>query len=97
MEDCVMRDYALSRAESFGELSSSWLSRFFRNWKARKHVASLEQYDDVLLRDIGVTRDEIRWAAHLPLSQNAALALEDRAFRRRRDSETVGRPGWGVY
>ena len=35
-----------------------------------------------MLRDIGVTREELRWAAGLPLTVNAALALEERATRR---------------
>jgi hypothetical protein len=95
LEDCVMRDYALTRAESLGEFASSWFGRVLRNWKARKRVAQLESYDDFLLADIGVTRDEIRWAAALPLTVNAALALEDRAFRRRK--EFPQRPGWGAY
>ena len=80
-----MREYALNRAESLGEWSAgTFLSRTFRNWKARKRVAQLENYDDFLLTDIGLTRDEVRWASTLPLSVNAALALEDRAFRRRK-------------
>jgi uncharacterized protein YjiS (DUF1127 family) len=95
LEDCVMRDYALSRAQSFGGIGSSWLARFIHNWKARRRVAQLESYDDFLLADIGVTRDEIRWASELPRSVNAALALEDRAFRRRKDLPQ--RPGWGAY
>jgi uncharacterized protein YjiS (DUF1127 family) len=90
-----MRDYALSRALSLGEFRGSWLSRLVRNWKARKRVAELENYDDFLLQDIGVTREEIRWAAGLPLTVNAALALEDHAFRRRKDQPK--RPGRGAY
>lgn len=92
-----MRDYALARAESLGEITGSWLSRLAHNWKARKRVAALESYDDFLLNDIGVTREEIRWAAGLPLSVNAALALEERAFRRRTDLPDHRRPGWGAY
>jgi uncharacterized protein YjiS (DUF1127 family) len=90
-----MRDYALARAESLGEFTGSWLSRLFHNWKARRRVAQLETYDDFLLADIGVTRQEIRWAADLPLTVNAGLALEDRAFRRRKNLPE--RPGWGAY
>jgi uncharacterized protein YjiS (DUF1127 family) len=93
-EDCVMRDYALDRAYSLGEIGSSWFSRLLRNWKARRRVAGLEAYDDFLLKDIGVTREEIRWAAALPLSMNAALALEDKAFRRRKNLPE--RRGWDV-
>jgi uncharacterized protein YjiS (DUF1127 family) len=87
-----MRDYALSRAESLGEIGVPWLSRLYRNWKTRTRVARLEHYDDFLLADIGVTRDEVRWAAALPLNVNAALALEDRAFRRRK-SDPARRAG----
>jgi hypothetical protein len=39
--------------------------------------------------NIGVTRLDIRWAAGLPLTVNAALALEERAFRRRKDENYV--------
>ena len=39
--------------------------------------------DEYLLRDIGVTRAEVRWAAGLPLTVNAALALEERSQLRR--------------
>ncbi len=80
-----MRDYALNRAaaaEATGSLSLLW--GLLRNWRARRAVSRLDQLDDHLLRDIGVTREELRWAAGLPLSLNAALQLEDRANRRRR-------------
>ena len=54
-----------------------------RNWKAKRRIAALANFDDYMLRDIGITRDEVQWAAGLPLTVNAALALEERAFRRR--------------
>ena len=80
-----MRDYALSRAEAAeapGSLSLLW--RLLRNWRARRAVERLDALDDFLLQDIGVTRSDVRWAAGLPLSVNAALELEERATRRRR-------------
>ena len=80
-----MRDYALSRAtaaEATGSLSLLW--GLIRNWRARRAVARLDALDDFLLQDIGVSREEVRWAAGLPLSVNAALELEERATRRRR-------------
>ncbi|MCB1376892.1 MAG: DUF1127 domain-containing protein [Alphaproteobacteria bacterium] len=80
-----MRDYALHHSASYGDIgTSSFVSRFIRNWRARRAVARLETFDDYMLRDIGVSRDEVRWAAGLPLTVNAALALEERSHQRRR-------------
>jgi uncharacterized protein YjiS (DUF1127 family) len=84
LEDCAMRDYVLSQAisqEEFGLVP--FLRRVQRNWKAKRRIAALSNFDDYMLRDIGVTRDEVQWAAGLPLTVNAAIALEERAFRRR--------------
>ena len=79
-----MRDYALNQAISRGEYGIvSLLRRVTRNWKAKRRIAALGSFDDYMLRDIGVTREEIQWAAGLPLTVNAAIALEERAFRRR--------------
>ena len=80
-----MRDYALNRAVSLDEVKgTSFLRRIFRNWVARRAVARLENFDDYLLSDIGVKREDISWAARLPLTVNAALALEEHSFRQRR-------------
>jgi uncharacterized protein YjiS (DUF1127 family) len=79
-----MRDYALNRAISLEEGHGfSLVSRIWHNWQARRRVADLATYDDYMLNDIGITRDEVEWAAGLPLTVNAALALEERSFRRR--------------
>jgi len=78
-----MRDYALNEAVFRGEIASPLLSRLWRNWKARRAVVRLENLDDHLLRDIGVTSGEVHWASRLPLSVNAALALEERGRLRR--------------
>ena len=79
-----MRDYVMNRAVSLEEGNGfSLISRVWRNWQARKRVVGLSTYDDYMLKDIGVTREEIQWAAGLPLTVNAALALEERAFQRR--------------
>ncbi len=55
------------------------LARTIENWQARKSVRSLLALDDHLLRDFGTCRCEVEWAAHLPLSVNAVLALDERA------------------
>ena len=79
-----MRDYVLNQAISQGEYGIvSLLRRTARNWKAKRRIAALGNFDDYMLRDIGITRDEVQWAAGLPLTVNAAIALEQRAFRRR--------------
>ena len=55
-----------------------------RNWRARRHVRALQDRSDELLFDIGVTRDEVAWASRLPLTANAAKALDRAAYERRR-------------
>ena len=60
------------------------LSTLYRNWRARSKVRAMHDLDDRMLADIGVRRDEVIWAAYLPLTVNAALELENAAFRRRR-------------
>ena len=81
-----MREYALHRAESLGEFGIvSFARRVLRNWKAKRRILALGDFDDYMLQDIGITRDEVQWAAGLPLTVNAAIALEERAFRRRQN------------
>ena len=60
------------------------LATLLRNWRARSKVRALHDLDDRMLADIGVRRDEVIWASHLPLTANAALQLEEAAFRRRK-------------
>ncbi len=74
-----MRDYALHQAQVSGELpGAGLLENLIRHWQARKAVRRMEGLDDHLLRDIGVSREDVIWAGHLPLSRNAALALDER-------------------
>jgi len=77
-----MRDYALNQAISLEEVGVSPIRRLIRNWRARRAVARLETYDDYMLRDIGLSRPDVEWAAGLPLTVNAALALDERSHRR---------------
>jgi uncharacterized protein YjiS (DUF1127 family) len=79
-----MRDHVLERAISFGDIGALNLPRLYRNWKARKAVGRLRDLDAHMLEDIGVAREEIEWAAGLPLTMNAALALEERSWARRK-------------
>ena len=84
-----MREYALNQAISRGEYGVvSFARRILRNWKAKRRIVALGNFDDYMLKDIGITRDEVQWAAGLPLTVNAAVALEERAFRRRQNGSS---------
>jgi uncharacterized protein YjiS (DUF1127 family) len=50
----------------------------------RRAFMNTFRLDDKMLDDIGVTREEVEWAASLPLRVNASHALYARARRRRR-------------
>lgn len=77
MTDCTVQ-YARPASSGFS------LSTLWRNWRARSKVRAMHDLDDRMLADIGVRREEIVWASYLPLSVNAALELENAAYRRRR-------------
>lgn len=71
-------DLSLS-AHSARDLSETgFVARAFENWQARRAVRSLLKLEDHILHDAGTQRGDVEWAAHLPLSVNAALALEER-------------------
>lgn len=79
-----MREYALNFAASHEATGvASAVSRRLINWIARRSVAKLDQLDDDQLKDIGITRDHVNWAASRPLSENAAMALHGRAWLQR--------------
>lgn len=79
-----MRDFVLERAISVGEMGHFSIPQILRRWRARKAVGKLRDLDDHMLSDIGVDREDVEWAAGLPLTVNAALALEERAWQRSR-------------
>ncbi len=54
---------------------------------ARTAFLPMLRIDDQILDDIGVTREEVRWAANLPLEINAGKALQARA--REREAEAM--------
>jgi uncharacterized protein YjiS (DUF1127 family) len=82
-----MRDYALHQSASFdNQMGAGILAQLIRNWRAHRAVARLELLDDNMLRDIGIEREEVLWASRLSLSENAAIALQERAAKRRRQS-----------
>ena len=79
-----MTEYLESRAHSAGGFGGEGiLLRLWSNWRARKEVARLNRLDDHILKDIGLRREDISWAANQPLNVNAALALEDQGLEAR--------------
>ena len=74
-----------------------WLVRglsSIRNYVVRKHNQRIERQafksllslDDNLLKDIGVTRNDVVWASNLPLSESASDKLNEIARRDKRKS-----------
>lgn len=55
----------------------------FRAWRSRQKMASLLDLDDHMLGDVGVTRDDVKWALDLPFSHDPGLELQRRALRNR--------------
>ena len=63
---------------------------------AERKWAQASEFDDFMLADIGVSRADVDWAAHLPLSTDATEELERRTAARQRQA-ALHRPGWGAY
>ena len=83
-----MTNQAISHAQPHRVASPRFtFGAIYHNWKSRRAVAKLLDREDRILDDIGVTRDEIAWASHLPLSHNAACELERVAYRRRKQEQ----------
>ena len=55
----------------------------------RRSVARLSEFDDRMLADIGLSRQDVDWALHLPFSADPSRELE---ARRRRNHEDFR--GW---
>ncbi len=60
-----------------------WYRQHRDQKEARAAFMHTVHLEDRLLDDMGVTREEVMWAASLPLEENAALALRKRAAQRR--------------
>jgi uncharacterized protein YjiS (DUF1127 family) len=72
-------DLSVSAHSARSLSQAGFIVRSFENWQARRAVRSLLRLDDHILHDAGTSRADVEWAASLPLSKNAALALDERA------------------
>lgn len=74
-----MRNYALHQARQTEAPSiATLLHRLLQNWKARREIAHLSRFDDHMLRDIGLTRQSLRTAMNVSLSDDPYALLETR-------------------
>jgi len=80
---------ALEQSQRKTARISHWISRAIGVLRKRinqrlerQAFNTLLRLDDQMLKDIGVTRMDVKWASNLPLSQDAALRLEAIARRR---------------
>lgn len=77
-------DLSLATNAAREQSAAGFVVRFAENWQARRSVRKLLKLDDHILRDTGTSRKDIEWAVGLPLTVNAALALEERSRVARR-------------
>ena len=54
-----------------------------RAWNNRRHLSRLSDLDDHLLADLGISREDVRWALDLPFSYDPGIELQKRAMRSR--------------
>jgi uncharacterized protein YjiS (DUF1127 family) len=76
----VIRTLGASR--QMGVRAATWLKALIRAWvQTRRHhreVAILQTFDERMLRDVGLTRADVQWAASTPFWQDPAAVLKGR-------------------
>ena len=72
-----MRDYIFNEANSRQCYASFATPRqFLRNWRSRRNFAKLHLLDDGQLKDMGLTRENLRHIQGLPLSADPVWELD---------------------
>ncbi len=61
----------------------TWIKQRHEQRQDRALLQNVTALDDHMLKDIGITRNDVIWASQLPLSQNAAQELEKLSRRNR--------------
>jgi uncharacterized protein YjiS (DUF1127 family) len=75
-----MREYILTQAQSLERTHAfPTLRRIVKNWWKRRSLRKLEDLDDHMLMDIGVTRAELIYAQRLPLDVDPVGEIGRRA------------------
>ena len=71
-----MRDYILNQAETADKtFTFPVLHRIVANWRKRRQLRQLEDLDDHVLMDIGLTRDELISAQRVPIGVDPLMDL----------------------
>lgn len=71
-----MRDYILTQAETADRtFTFPALNRIVANWRKRRQLRQLEQLDDHVLMDIGLTRDELIRVQRSPMGVDPLTEL----------------------
>jgi len=83
-----MRNAASFIASQNGSSEAGILYTVFRKaqetveaWKHRRQIATLVDFDEHMLSDIGLTRTDVREALDLPFSHDPGRELQYRALR----------------
>jgi uncharacterized protein YjiS (DUF1127 family) len=71
-----MRDY-IRQETTFRDQAFAFplLQRIFHNWLTRRYLRKLEQFDDYILSDIGLTRGDLRHGQSLPYDVDPMVEL----------------------
>lgn len=83
--DCTPERPA-SAGERFLELTvaaSAWVAGVWRSARNRRSVAKLLEWDERMLRDIGLTRGDVHSVMALPASQDPSYRLSELSSERR--------------
>ena len=79
-----MRDYILTQAHSAeNAVAFPALRRVLANWSRRRKLRGIQDLDDRLLADIGLSRSDIGHALNLPLSIDPIAELNRRSRHKR--------------
>jgi len=65
------------------------LRRMIRYWQAQRQLQSLQAFDDSILADIGITRDDLHYGQQL--SSRADVMAEMNSIREQRIGRRTGR------
>jgi uncharacterized protein YjiS (DUF1127 family) len=92
LEGIDMTHIAIERrsgtADGAGRVAA-WLSGAWRAWQNRMAARRLQQFDDRMLTDIGLTRADVEGAFSAPIWEDPSLQLHQKVMERRRARRRV--------